>query len=122
MLRRDPRKTNRTPDRKSRNMEYARNITIRAKRITRYIPDITECPVNKPASSGASRAASNKPPTARTLTVQDAMKDSNVIAGEFDIILEMDWLTSNDAQIDCKVKKVKLNVPGKKGVIFRGKR
>ncbi|KAL8121080.1 hypothetical protein AgCh_018011 [Apium graveolens] len=29
MLRRDPRRTNRTPDRKSRNMEYARNITIR---------------------------------------------------------------------------------------------
>ncbi|KAL8089412.1 hypothetical protein AgCh_039023 [Apium graveolens] len=28
MLRRDPRRTNRTPDRKSRNMEYARNITI----------------------------------------------------------------------------------------------
>ncbi|KAL8107515.1 hypothetical protein AgCh_024068 [Apium graveolens] len=30
MLRRDPRRTNRTPDRKSQNMEYARNITIRA--------------------------------------------------------------------------------------------
>ncbi|KAL8148840.1 hypothetical protein AgCh_006005 [Apium graveolens] len=28
MLRRDPRRTNRKPDRKSRNMEYARNITI----------------------------------------------------------------------------------------------
>ncbi|KAL8157752.1 hypothetical protein AgCh_002451 [Apium graveolens] len=29
MLRREPRRTNRTPDRKSRNMEYARNIAIR---------------------------------------------------------------------------------------------
>ncbi|KAL8095340.1 hypothetical protein AgCh_036710 [Apium graveolens] len=29
MLCRDPRRTNRTPDRKSRNMENARNITIR---------------------------------------------------------------------------------------------
>ncbi|KAL8147604.1 hypothetical protein AgCh_005068 [Apium graveolens] len=83
-----------------------------------------ECPMNKPAASGASRAASNKPRTARTfnMTVQDAMKDSDVIAGEFDVILGMDWLSSNDAQIDCKGKKVKLNIPGKKGVIFRGKR
>ncbi|KAL8105646.1 hypothetical protein AgCh_029445 [Apium graveolens] len=42
-----------------------------------------EFPMNKPAASGASRAASNKPPTARTfnMTVQDAMKDSDVIAG-----------------------------------------
>ncbi|KAL8107614.1 hypothetical protein AgCh_024143 [Apium graveolens] len=30
MLRRDPRRTNRTPDRKSRNMEYAWNIIISA--------------------------------------------------------------------------------------------
>ncbi|KAL8119802.1 hypothetical protein AgCh_017061 [Apium graveolens] len=83
-----------------------------------------ECPMNKPAASGASRAASNKPPTARTfnMTVQDVMKDSDVIAGEFDVILGMDWLSSNDAQIDCKGKKVKLNIPGKKEVIFRGKR
>ena len=42
--------------------------------------------------------------------------------GEFDIILGIDWLSSNDAQIDCKGKKVKLNIPGKKEVIFRGKR
>ncbi|KAL8134563.1 hypothetical protein AgCh_009545 [Apium graveolens] len=35
--------------------------------------------------------------------------------GEFDIILGIDWLSSNDAQIDCKGKKVKLNIPGKKG-------
>ncbi|KAL8091679.1 hypothetical protein AgCh_034079 [Apium graveolens] len=83
-----------------------------------------ECPMNKPAASGASRAASNKPPTARTfnMTVQDAMKDLDMIAGEFDVILGMDWLSSNDAQIDCKGKKVKLNIPGKKEVIFRGKR
>ncbi|KAL8108014.1 hypothetical protein AgCh_024440 [Apium graveolens] len=83
-----------------------------------------EFPMNKPAASGASRAASNKPPTARTfnMTVQDAMKDSDVISGEFDVILGMDWLSSNDAQIDCKGKKVKLNIPGKKEVIFRGKR
>ncbi|KAL8125862.1 hypothetical protein AgCh_013241 [Apium graveolens] len=84
------------------------------------------------------------------MTVQDAMKDSDVIAGtlslnsvsanilfdsgatksfiskdlvrEFDVILGMDWLSSNDAQIDYKGKKVKLNIPGKKEIIFRGKR
>ena len=159
--------------------------------------------MNKPAASGASRAASNKPPTARTfnMTVQDAMKDSDMITSnlsinsvsanvlfdsgatksfisrdfalklrlkvkplleplqveianheiipvnqihpacelgigeqsfsvdlipfklqEFDVILGMDWLSSNDAQIDYKGKKVKLNISGKKEVIFRGKR
>ncbi|KAL8091694.1 hypothetical protein AgCh_034089 [Apium graveolens] len=34
----------------------------------------------------------------------------------------MDWLSSNDTQIDYKGKKVKLNIPGKKEVVFRGKR
>ncbi|KAL8135142.1 hypothetical protein AgCh_009972 [Apium graveolens] len=80
--------------------------------------------MNKPEASGASRATSNKPPTARTfnMTVQDTMKDSDVIAGEIDVILGMDWLSNNAAQIECKGKKVKLNIPGKKEVIFRGKR
>ncbi|KAL8098573.1 hypothetical protein AgCh_031381 [Apium graveolens] len=42
-----------------------------------------DCLTNKPAASGVNRAASNKPPTARTfnMTVQDALKDSDVIAG-----------------------------------------
>ena len=31
--------------------------------------------------------------------------------GEFDVILGMDWLSSNKAQIDCKGKKVKLITP-----------
>ena len=162
-----------------------------------------DCPMNKPTASGASRAASNKPPTARTfnMTVQDAVKDSDVIAGtlslqsvsanvlfdsgttksfiskdfahklklkvrplreplkveianreiflvyqihpdcelniggqpfsvdlipfelgEFDIILGMDWLSSNNAQIDCKGKKIKLITPGKKEITFKGMR
>ncbi|KAL8115612.1 hypothetical protein AgCh_022203 [Apium graveolens] len=41
---------------------------------------------------------------------------------EFVVILGMDWLSSNDAQIDCRGKKIELNIPGKKKVIFRGKR
>ncbi|KAL8147950.1 hypothetical protein AgCh_005326 [Apium graveolens] len=127
-----------------------------------------ECPMNKPAASGASRAASNKPPTAMTfnMTVQDLARKLRLKAeplikplqveianheiipvnqihpacelgigdqsfsvdlipfklGEFDVILGMEWLSSNDAQIDCKRKKVKLIIPGKKEVIFRGKR
>ena len=161
-----------------------------------------DCPANKPAISGASRAASNRPPTARTfnMTLQDAVRDSDVIAGtlslnsvsanvlfdsgatksfisiefarnlklkakplketiqieianhevipvsqvhpeckldiggqsfnvdlipfklgEFDVILGMDWLSINNAQIDCRKKKVKLVAPGKKEVIFKGK-
>ncbi|KAL8115435.1 hypothetical protein AgCh_022070 [Apium graveolens] len=128
--------------------------------------------MNKSAALGASKAASNNTPTVRTfnMIVQDAMRDSDVIAGlkskplkeplqveisnhevipvnqihpayelgigeqsfsvdlipfklgKFDVILGMDWLSSNDAQIDCKGKKVKLNIPRKKEVIFRGKR
>ncbi|KAL8125430.1 hypothetical protein AgCh_012934 [Apium graveolens] len=61
-----------------------------------------EFPMNKPAASGASMATSNKPPATRTfnMTVQDAMKDSDVIEVEFDVILGMDWISRNDAQID----------------------
>ena len=41
--------------------------------------------------------------------------------GEFDVILVMDWLSDNNAQIDCKNKKVRLQtLDGKKKVIFRG--
>ncbi|KAL8147854.1 hypothetical protein AgCh_005251 [Apium graveolens] len=38
--------------------------------------------MNKPAASGASKAASNKPPTVKTfnMIIQDAMEDSDVIA------------------------------------------
>ena len=34
----------------------------------------------------------------------------------------MDWLSSNNAQIDCKGKKLQLITPGKKEILFRGKR
>ena len=40
--------------------------------------------------------------------------------GEFDVILGMDWLSRNNAQIDCKGKKVRLNTPGKKEIVFKG--
>ncbi|KAL8115072.1 hypothetical protein AgCh_021773 [Apium graveolens] len=117
------------------------------------------------AASGASRAASNKPPTARTfnMTVQDAMKDSDVIAGTlslnlisanvlFDSGATKSFISKDFAhklrlkaeplieplQVEIanheiipvnqihpayyKGKKVKLNIPGKKEVIIRGKR
>ncbi|KAL8121324.1 hypothetical protein AgCh_018164 [Apium graveolens] len=41
--------------------------------------------------------------------------------GEFDVILGMDWLSENNAHIDCKNRKVRLQtLDSKKKVIFRG--
>ena len=42
--------------------------------------------------------------------------------GEFDVILGMDRLTENGAYIDCRGKKIKIKLPGKKVVIFRGQK
>ncbi|MGI4673462.1 hypothetical protein ACR2XN_28765 [Klebsiella pneumoniae] len=42
--------------------------------------------------------------------------------GEFDVILGMDWLSSNGAQIDCAGKKVRLKIPEGKEVVFKGQR
>ncbi|KAL8104588.1 hypothetical protein AgCh_028706 [Apium graveolens] len=42
--------------------------------------------------------------------------------GEFDVILGMDWLSSNGAQIDCERKKVKIRVQNGNEVVFRGQR
>lgn len=42
--------------------------------------------------------------------------------GEFDVIWGMDWLSSNDAQIYCERKKIKLKMPGAKDVVFKGQR
>lgn len=41
---------------------------------------------------------------------------------EFDVILGMDWLSSNDAQIDCGGKQIKLKISGEKDVVFKGQR
>ena len=42
--------------------------------------------------------------------------------GEFDVILGMDWLADNGAYIYCKGKKIRIKLPGKKIVIFRGQK
>ena len=42
--------------------------------------------------------------------------------GKFDVILGMDWLSSNRAQIDCERKRVKIRVQDKKEVVFKGQR
>ncbi|KAL8148130.1 hypothetical protein AgCh_005467 [Apium graveolens] len=39
--------------------------------------------------------------------------------GEFDVILGIDWLASNNAQIDCANKKVKVQTEGNTTVIFK---
>ena len=42
--------------------------------------------------------------------------------GEFDIILGMDWLGKNNAQINCKSKKVYLKTESGEKVVFKGQR
>ncbi|KAL8108338.1 hypothetical protein AgCh_024702 [Apium graveolens] len=42
--------------------------------------------------------------------------------GEFDMILGMDWLSRNGAQIVCEQKKVKIRVQNDKEVVFKGQR
>ncbi|XP_074327576.1 uncharacterized protein LOC141665490 [Apium graveolens] len=42
--------------------------------------------------------------------------------GEFDVILEMDWLPNHDTQIECRSRKVKLRTKDGTEVIFKGKK
>ncbi|KAL8133603.1 hypothetical protein AgCh_008888 [Apium graveolens] len=42
--------------------------------------------------------------------------------GEFDIILGMDWLGENNAQINCKTKRVYLKAKSGEKVVFKGQR
>ncbi|KAL8114698.1 hypothetical protein AgCh_021533 [Apium graveolens] len=42
--------------------------------------------------------------------------------GEFDIILGMDWLGENSAQINCKTKRVYLKMKSGEKVVFKGQR
>ncbi|XP_074346826.1 uncharacterized protein LOC141685630 [Apium graveolens] len=42
--------------------------------------------------------------------------------GEFDIILGMDWLGENSAQINCKTKRVYLKTKSGEKVVFKGQR
>ncbi|KAL8147867.1 hypothetical protein AgCh_005263 [Apium graveolens] len=121
-----------------------------------------DCPTNRPPVSGMSRAASNRPPAARTfnMTIQNAVLNTYVIEGtlllnfkranvlfdfggtksfisrnfakklnlyvvplrEFDVILGMDWFSSNGAQIDCERKKVRIRVQNGKEIVFKGQR
>ncbi|KAL8088870.1 hypothetical protein AgCh_038582 [Apium graveolens] len=42
--------------------------------------------------------------------------------GEFDVILEMDWLSKHDAKIDCQNKKVMVKTPDERIVTFKGQK
>ncbi|KAL8124099.1 hypothetical protein AgCh_011920 [Apium graveolens] len=44
------------------------------------------------------------------------------VLGEFDMLLGIDWLSSNGAQIDCEQKKVRVRVQYGKGIVFKGQR
>ena len=39
---------------------------------------------------------------------------------EFDIILGMDWLTQHGAMLNCRRKEVKIKLPGKGKILFKG--
>ncbi|KAL8109863.1 hypothetical protein AgCh_025817 [Apium graveolens] len=41
---------------------------------------------------------------------------------EFGVVLKMDWLSSNGAQIDYKEKKVKIRMPNGKEIVIKGQR
>ena len=41
---------------------------------------------------------------------------------DFDVVLDMDWLSRHRATLDCYKKEVKLHIPGKLEVKFRGMR
>ncbi|KAL8115352.1 hypothetical protein AgCh_022000 [Apium graveolens] len=41
---------------------------------------------------------------------------------EFGVVLKMDWLSSNGAQIDYKGKKVKIRIPNGKEIVIKGQR
>ncbi|XP_074323838.1 uncharacterized protein LOC141660749 [Apium graveolens] len=69
------------------------------------------------------------------MTLKDAISDNDVIEGklfdvdlipfkfeEFDMILGMDWLTRYDAQINCRLKKVRLKSLDNKRVILHGQK
>ena len=39
---------------------------------------------------------------------------------EFDVILGMDWLTQHGAVLNCRRKEVKIKLPGKRKMLFKG--
>ncbi|KAL8089013.1 hypothetical protein AgCh_038679 [Apium graveolens] len=73
------------------------------------IPDTKkDCPTLKPPASGMSKAASNRPPAARTfnMTVQDAVRNTDMIAGEISRveIANREIIPVNQVHPECKLK------------------
>ncbi|XP_075483600.1 uncharacterized protein LOC142523753 [Primulina tabacum] len=44
-----------------------------------------------------------------------------LVMADFDIILGMDWLSRNNAIVDCKRKRVKLRTPNQEEIVYHGK-
>ncbi|KAL8131237.1 hypothetical protein AgCh_007237 [Apium graveolens] len=78
-------------------------------------------PVSNTLRIMGSTPAVNETPRARVfdMSVKDAIQDTDVVAGEFDVILGMDWLSKHDAQIDCRNKKVMVKTPDERIVTFK---
>ncbi|KAL8148281.1 hypothetical protein AgCh_005595 [Apium graveolens] len=66
-----------------------------------------QLPSNQPFESVTPVFPPSYPAQARTfsMNINDVVQSSEVVAGEFDVILGMDWLVEDGAQIDCKKKK-----------------
>ncbi|XP_075489433.1 uncharacterized protein LOC142528268 [Primulina tabacum] len=74
-------------------------------------------------------------PTSKTIETHEIHKDCKIgianqtfsadliqlVMVDFDIILGMDWLASNNAIVDCKGKKVKLRTPNQAEIVYHGK-
>ena len=73
-------------------------------------------------------------PAGDPLFLDKVVKDSRVLIGgqefpadlvaldmrDFDVVLDMDWLSLHRATLDCYKKELKLHRPGKLEVKFRG--
>ncbi|XP_075479387.1 uncharacterized protein LOC142520269 [Primulina tabacum] len=74
-------------------------------------------------------------PTSKTIETHEIHKDCKIgivnqtfsadliqlVMVDFDIILGMDWLASNNSIVDCKGKRVKLRTPNQAEIVYHGK-
>ena len=83
-------------------------------------------------SQGLEMELAVKTPTGGTLIASEVIKDCPILIKDktlkvdlvtlpirdFDVILGMDWLTSNHAKIDFYKKEVRFNLPGQTPIVF----
>ncbi|XP_074344058.1 uncharacterized protein LOC141683232 [Apium graveolens] len=72
----------------------------------------------------ASQGPASSTTKARTFkkTKRSNAQDSDVVAGELDVILGIDWLSQHKANIDCKKKKIMMVTEDNIKVTYQGQR